>query len=191
MTFLLLSFVVALISGVIFNILVKREVLPKNPNTFEPIDNFKFWKEAKQGIKNTKFDKVFLGKMLAEGISGSQMILKWIFFGVVLASLIRTFVPTEYFTQFFGPTLAGLGLTIIAATVIEVCSEGSTPIGADLLTRAGAPGNSFAFLMTGVSTDYTEIMILKETTGRWKIALFLPLVTVPQVVLLGLILNNI
>ncbi len=46
---------------------------------------------------------------------------------------------------------------------MEACSQGSAPIAADLLTRAGAPGNSFAFLMTGVATDYTEIMVLKET----------------------------
>ena len=56
---------------------------------------------------------------------------------------------------------------------MEVCSEGSTPIAADLLTRAKAPGNSFAFLMTGVSTDYTEIMVLKDTTRSLKVALFL------------------
>ncbi len=191
MTFLILSFVIAIISGLIFNKCIAKGILPKNPNSFEPQDDFNFWFEAKKGLKATKFNKDFFASMLIDGISGSKMIVKWLFFGVVLASLIRTFVPTDYFTQFFGPTLAGLGLTIIAATIIEVCSEGSTPIGADLLTRAGAPGNSFAFLMTGVSTDYTEIMVLKETTGSWKIALFLPLITVPQVILLGWILNNI
>jgi len=44
--------------------------------------------------------------------------------------------------------------------------------------------------MTGVSTDYTEIMVLKETTGSWETSLFLPLVTVPQVVALGLVMNS-
>lgn len=41
---------------------------------------------------------------------------------------------------------------------MELCSEGSLPIAADIFTRAKSPGNSFAFLMTGVSTDYTEIL---------------------------------
>ena len=76
------------------------------------------------------------------------------------------------------------------ATVMEVCSEGTVPVAADLLVRAQAPGNSFAFLMTGVSTDYTEIMVLKDTTQSWKIALFLPLITVPQVVVLALVMNS-
>ena len=86
--------------------------------------------------------------------------------------------------------MAGLGLTILVATILEICSEGSTPIAADLLTRANAPGNSFAFLMTGVSTDYTEIMVLKDTTKSWKISLFLPLITVPQIILISFIINN-
>ncbi|MCA9371229.1 MAG: ATPase, partial [Candidatus Peregrinibacteria bacterium] len=104
---------------------------------------------------------------------------------------IRATVPTEIFTSLFGPSLLGLGATLLFATILEVCSEGSMPVAADFLLRAGAPGNMFAFLMTGISTDYTEIMALKETTGHWKISLFLPLVTLPQVVLISLVLNNI
>ena len=121
---------------------------------------------------------------------GSTMILRWIFFGTVLAALLQTFVSADQFQTFFGPTIAGLGLTLLVATIMEVCSEGSVPVAADLITRAGAPGNSFAFLMTGVVTDYTEILSIKETTKSWKIAFFLPLVTVPQVILIALILNQ-
>ena len=59
-----------------------------------------------------------------------------------------------------------------------------------LMNRAGAPGNSFTFLMAGVATDYTEIMSIRETTKSWRIALFLPLITVPQVMLIGAVLNQ-
>jgi uncharacterized membrane protein YraQ (UPF0718 family) len=58
------------------------------------------------------------------------------------------------------------------------------------MTRAAAPGNAFAFLMAGVSTDYTEILVMREATKSWKIAFFLPLVTVPQIVLLGWLMNQ-
>ena len=44
--------------------------------------------------------------------------------------------------------------------------------------------------MAGVSTDYTEIMSIKDTTGSWKVAFALPLVTLPQVIVLGYILNQ-
>ena len=57
-------------------------------------------------------------------------------------------------------------------------------------SMAGAPGNGFAFLMTRVSTDYTEIMILKETTKSWKIAFCLPVFTLPQVLLVSWLINQ-
>ena len=190
MAFLLLSMVIAIISGLIFEKLVAKGVLPKNPQKVEIQEDFKFWTEARYKFKQTSFTPNFFGSMLWNGLKGSRMILRWIFFGVVLASLIRTFVSVDNFQTFFGATLSGLGLTILVATILEVCSEGSTPIAADLLTRAKAPGNSFAFLMTGVSTDYTEVMLIKETTKSWKIALFLPLITLPQVIFLAWLMNQ-
>jgi uncharacterized membrane protein YraQ (UPF0718 family) len=128
--------------------------------------------------------------MLIEGIKESRMVMRWMLFGVLLASAVRAFVSPEMFTTYFGPTLLGLGVTVIASTILEVCSEGTTPIAADILNRAGAPGNSFTFLMGGVATDYTEIMVLKEATGSWKIALFLPLISLPQIIALGWLMNN-
>jgi len=117
------------------------------------------------------------------------MVLRWLFFGVVLAAAIQATVPADTFQTWFGPTLAGLMATLLAATVIEVCSEGSVPIAGDLMTRAAAPGNAFTFLMAGAATDYTEILVLREVTGRLRAALLLPLLTVPQVVALGWALN--
>ena len=189
LTFIVLSMVVAVITGLIFESLTKKGKLPANPNKVDLPDGFKFWKEAKAKLKQTKFTPALIGEMLWTGILDSRMVVRWIFFGVILASLVRAFVDTGDFQTFFGPTLAGLGLTVVAATIIEVCSEGSTPIAADLLTRAKAPGNSFAFLMTGVATDYTEIMVLRDTTKSWKIPLFLPLITVPQVLVISYLIN--
>lgn len=189
LAFIALSLVIAIITGVIFDWLVGKGTLPANPNKVDLPEDFQFWHEAKKGIKGVDYNVSLLKDMAITGMKESRMVLRWIFFGVILASLIRAFMDTGDFQTYFGPTLAGLGLTIFAATIIEVCSEGSTPIAADLLTRAKAPGNSFAFLMTGVATDYTEIMVLKDTAKSWKLALFLPMVTVPQVVLIAWLIN--
>jgi hypothetical protein len=43
--------------------------------------------------------------------------------------------------------------------------------------------------MAGVATDYTEVMVIRDTTRSWKLALFLPLISLPQVLLLGWIIN--
>lgn len=190
LAFIGLSMLIAVITGLVFEHLVARGTLPVNPNAIDLPEGFKFWREAGNQLKSARYDSQFWSSLAISGIKDSRPVLRWILFGVVLAGLVQAFVDTGSLQTYFGPTLAGLGLTVLVATVMEVCSEGSTPIAADLLTRANAPGNSFAFLMTGVSTDYTEIMILKETTKSWKFALFLPLVTVPQVLLVGWLLNT-
>jgi hypothetical protein len=186
--FILFSMAIGIISGLLFDRLVSKGTLPENPNTVE-VANFRPWDEAKTRWKSTSFNLTWWRTMVWEGIKDSRMIVRWLMLGVLLAAAIRTFVPMELFQTYFGATLAGLGMTLVIATILEICSEGSTPIAADLVTRAGAPGNGFAFLMTGVSTDYTEIMSLRDTTKSWKVALFLPLVTLPQVVLIAWIMN--
>lgn len=192
LSFLLLSGVIALVSGLVFETLVRRRILPANPNTVDLPGDFRFFREAKKRLRQQRFDARTFLDSFTQGFAESRMILRWIFFGTVLAAALRGAIPNdEVFADWFGPTLAGLGLTLLAATIIEVCSEGSTPIAADLLTRGDAPGNAMTFLMAGAATDYTEIMGIKETTRSWKIALFLPVVTVPQVLLIGWILNQI
>jgi uncharacterized membrane protein YraQ (UPF0718 family) len=82
----------------------------------------------------------------------------------------------------------GLIVTLIVATLIEVCSEGSAPMAFEIFRQTRALGNSFVFLMAGVVTDYTEIGLLWHNVGR-RVAIWLPIVTVPQVILLGIIAN--
>lgn len=187
--FIVLSMLIAVITGVVFDRLVAMSVLPQNKAQFDLPEDFKFWPEAKQGLSDLDVNSAYIWQMTVDGVKDSRMVVRWILFGVLLASVVRAFVSPDQFEAYFGPTLLGLGVTIVVATVLEVCSEGSTPIAADILSRAGAPGNSFAFLMGGVATDYTEIMILRDTTKSWRIALFLPLITLPQIILLGWLIN--
>ncbi len=187
--FIALSMLIGILTGWIADLLVKRGTLPANPNARELPADFRFGPAFREGFARIKPTRANLKSIAIDGLRDSRMILRWIFFGVVLAAAVRAFVPAEIFSQYFGPTLLGLFLTLLATTLIEVCSEGSSPIAADLLTRAAAPGNSFTFLMAGAATDYTEIMVLRETTRSWKATLALPLLTVPQVLLIAWLLN--
>ncbi|HCG78888.1 MAG TPA: ATPase [Oceanospirillales bacterium] len=186
--FIAASLLIAWISGWIFDRLCDRGVLPANPNTVE-FEDIAFWPSVKASWKEHDWRPKALLQMFWGGLKESRMVLRWVVFGVVLVALIRAFVPPESFGVWFGASMSGLLLTLLATTLIEVCSEGSSPIAADLFNRAGAPGNAFTFLMAGAATDYTEIMALKDTTRSWKIALFLPLITVPQVLAIGWIMN--
>ncbi|MEK9711001.1 MAG: permease [Thalassolituus sp.] len=186
--FIVASMLIAWISGWIFDGLVAKNVLPANPHQTD-FEEIEFWPTLKASWGQHDWTPKALILMFWQGLKESKMVLRWVVFGVVLVALIRAFVPPESFGVWFGASLTGLLLTLLATTLIEVCSEGSSPIAADLFNRAGAPGNAFTFLMAGAATDYTEIMALKETTRSWKIALYLPLVTVPQVLLIGWLMN--
>jgi uncharacterized membrane protein YraQ (UPF0718 family) len=188
--FIALSLVIGIVTGWIFDALVRRGQLPANPWQAELGERQPLavlWRDFRQSLA---FSLSGTGDILREGFAGSRVVIRWALFGLILAALIRAVIPEESFAAWFGATLGGLWLTLLATTVIEVCSEGSTPIAADLMNRAGAPGNSFTFLMAGVATDYTEVMSIRDTTRSWKIALYLPLITVPQVMLIGYILNT-
>ena len=190
LAFIFFSMVVALITGWIFDRLVGAGVLPPNPHTAQRQENFHFWAEAKKGLSQTRFDGALVKDMMLSGLQDSRMVVRWLLFGVLLAAALRALIDPEMFQQYFGPTLMGLVVTMILTTVMEVCSEGSTPIAADIVTRAHAPGNGFAFLMAGVATDYTEIMVLRDTTKSWRIAMALPFISTPQVFLVAWLMNN-
>jgi uncharacterized membrane protein YraQ (UPF0718 family) len=87
-----------------------------------------------------------------------------------------------------GPTALGLFITLAVATIIEVCSEGSSVLAFEIFNQTKAFGNSFTFLMAGVATDYTEIGLIWSNIGR-KAALWLPIITVPQILILGYLFN--
>ena len=206
LAFVALSMLIGIVTGLIFDRLVARNILPANPNSANPNSanpssaanddslqeqaNKPVWPQIVSALKQASFTPKGLVALLWDGLRDSRMVFRWLLFGIVLATAIRAFVPMDTYQTLFGPTVAGLFLTLLAATIIEVCSEGSTPIAADILTRAGAPGNGFTFLMAGVATDYTEVMVIKDTTKSRKIALFLPLITLPQVLVIGWLLNQ-
>lgn len=189
--FIVVSMVIGIFAGLIFDALVKRRRLAENPAEGAPSDRPAAPLKTQLGelIRNINWRPGAWRSVLLEGLKGSRMVVRWLLFGVLLASAVRAFVSVEMFQQWFGPSVVGLLLTMIAATIIEVCSEGSTPIAADLMNRARAPGNSFMFLMAGVATDYTEIMVIKDTMKSWKTALFLPLIVLPQVLVVAIIMN--
>jgi len=188
--FIALSAVIALGTGWLADALTRHGHLPENPNRSNLPQGFSLRAEIRSHwAERPPATLRGFGNILRDGVVAARPLVRWLLFGAILAALIQVFVPTDVFTRYFGPTVAGLALTMLATSLIEVCSEGSSPIAADLLGRAEAPGNAFAFLMAGVATDATELMVLRQTTGRWVTALAMPILSLPQVILFGWLLN--
>ncbi|MDN3639786.1 permease [Simiduia curdlanivorans] len=188
--FIFFSLLIALVTGFWIDSLVTKGKLASNPNHMELPADYRWRTEFAQAWRRIEWRFGLIPELLWGGLKGSAMVIRWLFVGVLLAAAVRAFVDVSVFAQWFGPSLLGLAVTLVAATIIEVCSEGSTPLAAELVTRASAPGNAFTFMMAGVSTDYTEIMSLKDTTQSWRLALALPLYTLPQILLVGWLLNT-
>lgn len=187
--YILGSMLIAIITGLVLQIIVRSGHLPKNPNTPEKAHEIKLKEEFSNLIKSVKFSKSGTIDVLKTGWIDGKMIIKWLLFGTIIAAALRSFVPADMFATWLGPNLIGLFVTLLVATIVEICSEGSAPIASEIVTGAHAPGNGFTFLMAGVATDYTEFMAIREFTKSWKIAAAIPLITVPQVLLIGYIMN--
>ena len=173
---------IALVTGVIFTVLDEFKLIEGPAKdvdaedvSWERVTNFNLQKSAKG---------VAIGF-----VSLANMVLWWILIGILAASLIGAFVPDHWFMHYLGPDLSGMLITLLVATVLEVCSEGTSPIAFEIFNKTAALGNPFVFLMAGVATDYTEIGLLWTNIGK-RTAIWLPIVTVPQILLLGMWFNS-
>ncbi|MFH1063631.1 MAG: permease [Candidatus Woesearchaeota archaeon] len=193
--FIVLSaIVVAIITGFIYMVLEKKGLVEcdkcglkdKHDSLSVRKDIHKRWK----AFKFTAASSLDMVKGIGRGSwSLTRMILWWILIGMIIAAFSRAFVPQEFFMAYMGATFLGMLAVLALATVIEVCSEGSAPMAFEIYNQTGAFGNSFVFLMAGVATDYTEIGLIWHNIGK-KAALWLPVVTVPQILVLGWLFNT-
>jgi uncharacterized membrane protein YraQ (UPF0718 family) len=184
----LAAIIIAIITGLIYQVLDKKGLIEKSVQ--HKIDGkFSMIQDMKKRWKSYKFNaKEDIGGVAQGAWSLAKMVLWWIMIGMLLASFARAFVPEAFFHQYMGATFLGLIVTLVFATIIEVCSEGSSPIAFEIFRQTGAFGNSFVFLMAGVATDYTEIGLIWTNIGK-KAAIWLPIITIPMIVLVGWLLN--
>lgn len=180
--FIVSAMLVALLTGFIFSLLQENNLIEPSLNTtsseayeWTAITEFKLDNSLRNVAKST--------------VSLANMVLWWILIGFMISVLIKTYIPHSLFTTFFGADFLGLCMTLLVATVIEICSEGSSPIAFEIYNQVGSLGNPFVFLMAGVVTDYTEIGLLWSNVGK-RTAILLPIVTVPQILLLAYLFNQ-
>jgi len=173
---------IALVTGLIFTALARLGWVEGPSDAAEPGDLS--WDRV------ANFDAAKAAKGVAAGaVSLGNMVLWWILIGILAAAIIGAYVPEHWFLNYVGPDFTGMLVTLLFATIIEVCSEGSSPIAFEIFAKTGALGNPFIFLMAGVATDYTEIGLLWSNIGK-RTAIWLPVITVPQILLLAALFNQ-
>jgi uncharacterized membrane protein YraQ (UPF0718 family) len=178
------AMVIALMTGYIYMGLDKYGLIEPALSIEHEHQNYEF-----KNIKHFQFKDALKG-ILRGSIQLADMVLWWILIGFLLAAFISAYVPEYVFMQYMGTDFLGILTTLVFATIIEVCSEGSSPIAFEIFNKLGVLGNTFVFLMAGVATDYTEIGLLWSNIGK-KTAMWLPVISVPLIVLFGIIFNMI
>ncbi|MFA5087494.1 MAG: permease [Candidatus Omnitrophota bacterium] len=187
------AIVVAIITGLIYQYFETHGIIEKNLNTLQVAQDFSITQDIKRRFRSyhlsTRTAAADLRGIYRGLVALSDMVLWWILIGMGIAGIVGAYVPSSLFHTYLGPTFLGLFVTLFFATIIEVCSEGSAPLAFEIYKQTGAFGNSLVYLMAGVATDYTEIGLLWHNVGR-KVAIWLPIVTVPQIIILGFIANR-
>lgn len=177
------ALLVAIISGLIFNVLENKGIIEQG-KSFQ-IDR-----------KQEKIKWVWPGWInLLKKVSHESWVLTksvgwWVLFGYLLASILGTYLPESIMSRYFGANLLGLVATLVLASIIEICSEGSAPLAFEIFKKTHAFGNAFVFLQAGVVTDFTEIGLIWTNIGR-RAAIALALVGIPLILILGFIFNTI
>ena len=189
---ILCALIIAIITGLTFQFLQSKGLIESNENVKEVEKGFSIIKDLRERVKSYRISldqlKQDIKGIFSGSISLANMVLWWILLGMGLASLAAAYIPQDFFRQFMGPTALGLGVTLIIATILEVCSEGTAPLAFEIYRQTDALGNAFVFLMAGVVTDYTEIGLLWHNVGK-RVAIWLPIIAVPQVIVLGILAN--
>ena len=190
------AIIIAFTTGLIYQVLEKKNMVECDKCIIgedKPVhETFSIRKDIKKRLREYKFNRKNNMDALIGTFRGSwsltKMVMWWLIIGMLMAAFARAYIPQDLFQQYMGPTVLGLIVTLIFATIIEVCSEGSAPLAFEIFQKTGAFGNSFTFLMAGVATDYTEIGLIWHNIGK-KAALWLPIITVPQILILAFIFN--
>ena len=186
------ALIIAIITGFIFQMLQAKGLIERNENVREPEKEFSMLKDLRERVGAYRFTLTQIAQDIKGIFSGSislaNMVLWWILIGMGLAALAAAYIPQNIFRDYMGPTALGLAVTLIIATILEVCSEGTAPLAFEIYRQTQALGNPFVFLMAGVVTDYTEIGLLWHNVGK-RVAIWLPIITVPQVIVLGILAN--
>jgi uncharacterized membrane protein YraQ (UPF0718 family) len=183
---------VSITTGLVFQLLDQKGLIERNRHSVSVASDFSIFQDIKKRFKNYRLTPNQFSQDLHGVLKGTyelgQMVFWWILIGVLLASLVSAFIPEAWFHRFLGPSFSGLLVTLLVATVFEICSEGTSPLAFEIYKQTGAFGNAFAFLMGGVVTDYTEVGLVWINLGK-KTALWMLAITIPQVVVLGWIFN--
>ncbi|NBC13563.1 MAG: hypothetical protein GVY09_09505 [Gammaproteobacteria bacterium] len=103
----------------------------------------------------------------------------WLIAGVLVAALITTLVPADFFVgQSWAQGLVGMLVVLAISLPLYVCTTASVPIAASLIVAGMPAGSALVFLMAGPATNVATIGAVYRTLGASVLGLYLGTVVV-------------
>jgi len=99
-------------------------------------------------------------------------IVLWLLFGLVLASLIATFIPEQALLD-WGSGLPAMLVMLFVGIPMYICATASTPLAAGLLLAGISPGTVLVLLLAGPATNMATIAIINKEMGKVVMLVYL------------------
>lgn len=127
--------------------------------------------------KTAKPEKLSFKQKIATGLDFTfkQLIADiamWLIIGLIFAALVKTFVPTEFLSQ-WGDGFAAFAVMAVVGVPMYICATASTPIAAGLLFSGVSPGAVLVFMLAGPATNMASIALVKTELGNRALAAYL------------------
>ena len=113
----------------------------------------------------------------------------WLLLGVLVAGLVATLVPDNFFALLFENQAASLVLMLLVGIPLYMCASASTPIAAALVLKGLSPGAALVFLLAGPATNAATLTIVARFWGRIATLVYLAVISVCSL-LLGWLTNE-
>ncbi len=161
------AFVTGVVGGVLANVATRND--PEEP-TLLPMVNPITVEKPKSRLVGIVEYAVF--DLLA-------MLDLWIILGVLAAAMISTAFPEGFFfQQQWTQGLGGMLLMLLISLPLYVCSTGSVPIAAALISAGMPLGTALVFLMAGPATNLATLGAVYRGFGGRLLAVYLGVVAV-------------
>lgn len=96
----------------------------------------------------------------------------WMVLGVVLAGVIKTFVPTDVMATWGSGFLPMLAMLVIGIPMY-ICATASTPVAAAMLIAGISPGTVLVFLLAGPATNIGTMGVISREMGARTLLAYL------------------
>lgn len=174
--FAVVRVVTAFVSGIICGTIT--EFFDKEKNTSEPIFNNNEIKINNKTLEVFRYGFINLPQDI-----GRSLII-----GLIIAGLITTLVPKDFFTAYLNNTFLSMMVMLLAGLPLYVCSTASVPVAVAFLQMGINPGAVLVFLVTGPATNAATIAIISKILDKKSAVIYLITIAV-SALLAGAVLN--